>query len=831
MNSISILQTLSRDVRYAMRGLRRQPMFTAAALLTLAIGIGANTAIFSVIDGVLLKPLAFPRADQLVSISHKAPGLPGLDQIGCSPSMYFTYREQNRTFENLGLILQYGATVTGVGEPERVQTLLVTHGALDALGIPPLRGHWFSQAEDTPGSADTVILSYGYWQRRFGGDEGLLGRTITLDSQPHVVVGIMPPEFRFPLARYQSSDVEMILPMRPDRNSAGLAGFGPFGIARLKPGVTVQQANADVGRMLGIWLNQWPAPPAQRRLFDNARFAPDVHPLKQEVVGDIGTTLWVLMAMLGLVLLIACANVANLLLVRAEERQRELAIRAALGAGWRRIAQEMLIESLTLGVLGGALGLSLAYAAVRILVTKGSSSFVPEGPASLPRIEDIGINSSVSGFAVAVSLLSGLFFGLIPVLKYVGPRLADVLRSSGRSLSQSRERHRAHNTLAVVQVALALVLLTGSGLMIRTFQAMRDVQPGFTHPEEVQLFRVFVPPAEAGNPEHAARIESAMLDKLAAIPGVTSASFAASAPLEGFTGKSTFYAEGRSFAEDQVPPLRSVNAVAPGYFKTMGTPLLAGRDFTWMDAYGQRPVAIVAENLAKEWWGGAQAALGKRVRQTLQAPWREVVGVVRDVYDDGMQVRPPAIVYLPSQASSFPVFAIRTKQAGAQSFVRQAQQAIWSVDANLPIFFVRTLADLYHRSMARTAFTLVLLAIAGAMALLMGIIGLYSVMAYGVSRRTREIGIRMALGAEPAELRRMFLRQGLVLAAMGAGLGLLAAAGLTSLMKSLLFGVTALDPVTYIGVAAVLIAAAALASYVPARRATAVDPAHALRAD
>ena len=312
---------------------------------------------------------------------------------------------------------------------------------------------------------------------------------------------------------------------------------------------------------------------------------------------------------------------------------------------------------------------------------------------------------------------------------------------------------------------------------------------------------------------------------------MTSAAFAASAPLEGFTGNATFYAEGRSYAEDQVPPLRSVNAVVPGYFKTMGTPLLAGRDFTWTDAYEQRPVAILAENLAKEWWGGAQAALGKRVHETPQAPWREVVGVVGDVYDDGMQVRPPAIVYLPSQASSFPVFAIRTKQAGAQSFLRQAQQAIWSVDANLPIFFVRTLADLYNQSMARTAFTLVLLAIAGAMALLIGVIGLYGVIAYGVSRRTREIGIRMALGAEPAQLRRMFVRQGLVLAVTGAGLGLLAAAGLTSLMKSLLFGVTALDPVTYAAVAAVLIAAAALASYIPSRRATAVDPTHALRAD
>jgi predicted permease len=586
--------------------------------------------------------------------------------------------------------------------------------------------------------------------------------------------------------------------------------------------------------MIPIWLKSWPpAPGFSRDLFENAHFGPKVQPLKQEVVGDIGPTLWVLMGTIGLVLLIACANVANLLLVRAESRQQELAVRAALGAGWGRIAREMLLESLTLGVLGGALGLALAYGALRVLVVKG--------PQTLPRLAEIGIDPLVLGFTLVVSLLAGFFFGLIPAIKYAGPQVAFALRGGGRTMSHGRERHRARNTLVIVQVALALVLLIGSGLMIRTFQALRSVQPGFTHPEQVQLLRISIPDTQVKEPERVMRMENDMLDKLAAIPGVKSAALASGAPLEGFGGNDVLYARDKTYATGQIPPIRAFRNVTPGFFKTDGTALIAGRDYSWTDLYDKRRVAIVSENLARELWGSPAAAIGKQVRTGLKDDWREVVGVVADVYDRGVDQKPPAMAYWPALMDNFElepvlvtrsaVFAIRTDRAGTQSFNEAAKQAIWSQDPNAPVFLVRTLGEVYDQSMARTSFTLVLLGIAGAMALLLGVIGIYGVIAYAVTQRTREIGIRMALGAEARGLQGMFVRQGLLLAAVGALLGLVAAAGLTRLMSSLLFKTAALDPITYAAVSAILIAAAALASYFPARRATAVDPVEALRTE
>jgi putative ABC transport system permease protein len=806
------------------------PTFTAITLVTLALGIGANTAIFSVINGVLIKPLPYPQAQDLVAVWHLAPGIPSIGgTLNCSPSMYFTYRDENQTFQDFGLWSMGGGTVTGVGEPEALRAVDVTDGVLQALGVQPALGRRFTRADDTPGASDTVMLMYGYWQRRFGGDKSVVGRTLNIDSKPHTVIGIMPQDFRF-----LNNDAELILPEQFDRNKVFLGNFSFQGIARLKPGVTLQQADADIGRMLGIWIKAWPAPPGfDRALFENARLAPNLRPLKQEVVGDIGTVLWVLMGTIGLVLLIACANVANLLLVRAEGRQQELAIRAALGAGWGRIAREMLFESLTLGIMGGVLGLGLAYAAIRILVAKG--------PATLPRLAEIGIDPIVLGFTLVVSLLAGVLFGLIPVLKYAGPHLATALRAGGRTLSSSRERHRARNTLVVVQVALALVLLIGSGLMIRTFQALRNVQPGFTHPEELQLMRILISEGQVKEPDQVMRMQNAMLDKLAAIPGVTSVALAGAAPLEGFDSNDVLFAEDKTYAVGQIPPIRRYRFVSPGFFQTTGTPLIAGRDFIWTDLYDKRRVAMVSENLAREMWGDPSAALGKRIREGAADPWREIVGVVGDVYDDGAQKKPPAFAYWPALMNDFygpqgsvmrsPVFVIRTKRAATEGFLTEARQAIWSVNSTLPVFRVRTLKDVYDASMARTSFTLVMLAIAGAMALILGIVGIYGVIAYAVSQRTREIGIRMALGAQPAGLRQMFVRHGLLLAGIGAIIGLGAAAGLTRLMSTLLFGVTALDPLTYAGVAAILIAAAALASYLPARRATKVDPLDALRAE
>jgi putative ABC transport system permease protein len=830
---LPVMETIESDLRYVMRRLRKTPGFTAAVLLTLALGIGANTAIFGVVDSILIRPLPYPRAEELVSVWHTAPGLPGLGAgLNLSASMYFTYREANRTFEQFGVWNVGGASLTGVAEPEMPRALNVTYGVLDAIGVKPLLGRWFSQADDTPGSAETVMLTYGFWQRRFAGDTGVIGRTLTINSTPHTVIGVMPEDFRF------QRDPELILPQRFDRKQTFLGGFGLQGIARVKRGVTVAQANADVGRMLGIWLNAWaPDPGLDRALFQNARLGPRLQPLKQDIVGDVGTALWVVMGTLGLVLLIACANVANLMLVRAESRQQELAIRAALGAGWGRIAREMLVESLTLGVVGGALGLGLAYAGLRILAANG--------PDTLPRLGEIGVDPLVLAFALAVSLFSGALFGVIPIVKYAGPHVATALRSVGRAFSQSRERHRARNTLVVVQVALALVLLVSSGLMIRTFQRLRSVRPGFTHPEEILILHSLVPSAIAKEPERVMRMQHEIVDKLAALPGVTSVGFANAAPLETFlTGSNPIDAEDKRLAEGQSPAARRIRRIAPGFFSTMGTRVVAGRDLAWTDLYEHRRVAIVSENLAREWWGDPRAALGKRIREGGAAdPWREIVGVVENVYDNGVQVKPPESVYWPALMDRYiwagdhgfavtaGMFAIRSNRTSTESLSTEARQVIWSVNGRQPVFLVTTLKTLYDQSMARTSFTLVMLAIAGGVALALGIVGIYGVIAYSVSQRTREIGIRTALGAQPSRLLAMFVRSGLVLAGVGAAVGLVAAAGLTRLMSSLLFGVTALDPVTYATVSALLIVAAVLASYLPARRAMTVDPVQALQAE
>jgi predicted permease len=828
---LPFMETFLRDVRHALRRLRRTPAFTAAVLLTLALGIGANTAIFGVIDSVLIRPLAYPDAEALVGIRHTTPASPnGISSS--SPSMYFTYREQNRTFQRFGLWNSGGVGVTGVAEPALLRALFVTYGVLDALDEKPLLGRWFSAEDDSPGSPETVILTYGYWQRQFGGDRSVLGRAMIINSTPRTVIGVMAEDFRF------QSDPELILPARFDRSTVNLGTFAYQGIARLKPGVTIAQANADLSRMLEIWLRSWPAPPGfDRAVFRDARYGPKIEPLKQQVVGDVGTTLWVVMGTVGLVLLIACANVANLFLVRAEARRQELAIRAALGAGWRRITQEMLVECVTLGVLGGALGLGLAYVALRILVANG--------PDTLPRLNEIRIDPLVLAFALGLSVLSGALFGLIPVFKYARGRVGATLSGVGRTIGQSREQHRTRNALVAVQVALALVLLVGSGLMIRTFQQLRGVQPGFTDPGTIQYVHSSIPVAIATESVRVMRMWNEIRDKLAALPGVTSVGFASQAPLEsllGFRNIQFLYAEDKPLQAGQTPRGPEHRLIAPGFFRTMGTRLIAGRDFTWTDIYEQRYVAIVSENLAREWWADPRAALGKRVRENSVAPWREVVGVVEDVYDRGMQVEAPEFAYLPALMDRYlvfdqeyttrvGVFAIRSDRAGTEGLLKEAQQIIWSVNGRQPVFFVNTLETLYDRSMAQTSFTLVILAIAGGMALLIGIVGIYGVIAYVVSQRTREIGIRIALGAQRAVLWQVFVRQGLLLAGAGVTLGLGAAAGLTQLMSSLLFGVTALDPLTYAVVSALLLVVSVLASYLPARRAMVIDPVHALRGE
>ncbi len=806
----------------------RAPLFMIVTVVTIAIGVGANSAIFGVINGVLLKPLPYHEPERLVSVWQTAPGI-GITDVEASPSDYFTFREENRTFQQFGIWTGDSVSVTGLAAPEQVPSLDVTSGTLEALGVRPTLGRWFTLKDETHGSPETVILTYSYWQRKFGGDASAIGRRIVADGKAREIIGVMPATFTF-----LDEKPDLIFPFQFERAKIFLGNFSYRSIARLKPGITLAQANADVARMIPMVSAKFPPPPGfSAKLFDDARIQPSLRPLKQDVVGELGKVLWVLMASIGVVLLIACANVANLLLVRGEGRQQELAVRAALGAGSAQIAREFLVESIFLGVVGGAAGLGLAYAALRFLVSLA--------PSSLPRLDNITVDPLVLLFTLVLSLVAGVLFGLMPVIKFAAPNVMAALRAGGRTLSQSKGTHRARNTLVVLQVALAAILLISAGLMIRTFQALRDVQPGFTGPRELQTMAVFIPETQVKEPDRVVRMQQEILRRVLSVPGVTSAAFANSVPTDGNDSTDVLYSEDRPYAEGKLPPLRRFKFIAPGFFQTMGTRLIAGRDITWTDIYDQRLVAMVSENMARELWREPAAAIGKRVREGMKDPWREIVGVVADIRSDGADHKAPTTVYWPVMMKNFwgdqvflqrrAVFAIRSSRAGSDGFLKEIRHAVWSVNPDVPLAGVRTMEQVYRGSMARSSFTLVMLAIAGSMALLLGIIGIYGVISYSMSQRTREIGIRIALGAQGAGLKAMVVRDGVLLAATGVALGLMAAAALTRILSSLLFDVSPVDPATYCAVSAGLLAAAAVASYIPAHRASVVNPIEALRAE
>jgi predicted permease len=677
-----------------------------------------------------------------------------------------------------------------------------------------------------------VVLSYGYWQQKFGGATSVIGSSITMDGKARQIIGVLPRGFHF----LDYSDAALIIPFQWDRSKVKLGNFSQRALARLKPGVTMEQASADMARLLPITFRSFPAPDGfSPALFQKAKISPNLRPLKQDVVGDVGKVLWVLMGSIAMVLLVACANVANLLLVRVEGRRQELAIRSALGAPWKRAAGELLFESLILGVAGSVIGLGFAYGAVRALVAAA--------PTGLPRIHEIGIDIPVLLFTLGLALLTSLLIGVIPIVKYAGVKGATGLREGGRSLSQSRERHRARKILVVVQVALALVLLICSGLMIRTFQALMRVDPGFTAPDSLQTFRFYIPETQIpdAQAERVVRMNEEILNKLAAIPGVSSVSFGNSVPLDGYDSSDLLYAQDHVYGEGEIPPIRRFKFVAPGYFSTLGTRLVAGRDLTWTDTYEKRPVAIISEAFAREYWHNANGALGKMIRVASTDPWREIVGVAQDVHDDGVDQNAPTTVYWPSLMESFEgqkielrrgvAFVVRSPRAGSQAFMKEIQEQVWSINSSVPLADPTTVGELYTKSMARTSFTLVLLSVAGAMALLLGTVGIYGVIAYTVSQRTREIGIRMALGAQREALTGLFIRQGLLLTAIGAACGLIVAFVTMRLMSSLLFNVSPMDPVTYVVITAAVLATAYLACYLPSRRAASVNPVNALRAE
>jgi len=820
-----VLAGLSQDLRYAARMLRKHRGFAAVAALTLASGIGASTAIFSVVHGVLLKPLPFHEPDRLVGVWHRAPGLniPLLEQ---GAATYFTYRDSGRVFEDIALWDSQEVSITGFGEPERAQALWATGGLLGILRVQPLLGRFFTKEDDAPGTPRRAILSHGYWLRRFGSAPDVIGRSLNVDGRLCEVIGVLPASFKF-----LRTDPAVLLPFQFNRAEVRVGDFSYRGVARLKPGVTLEQANADVARMIPLTFERfqtWPG--LTRKMFDDARLGPNVRPLSQDVIGNVGRVLWILVGTVGIVLLIACANVANLFLVRAEGRQQELAVRAALGASRSRLARELLCESIGLALAGGVLGLLLAAAGIRLLTRLA--------PAGLPRIDEISIDPVVLVFTLGVSVVTGLLFGLIPVLRFGTPN-AVALKESSRSASDAPGRHRARNALVVSEIALALVLLIISGLMIRTFIALRRVDPGFVRPKEVQTFRVSILKALVGDPQRVVLEFEQIAHHLEHVPGVDSVGLSSSVTMDHNSGSTPIFVEEFPQTGRELPRIRRYKRVAPGYFETMGNPVLAGRAITWTDIYQARPVVLVSENLAREYWKSPADAPGKRITQSQEDPWREIIGVVGNERDDGLDQAATAIVYWPMLMKQWwkepndiqrtMAYVVRSHRVGSPGFLRELQQAVWSVNPNLPLASVRTLDEILADSMAQTSFALVMLAIAATVALLLGSVGIYGVIAYVATQRTREIGIRMALGAQTGDVRRLFLRHGLLLTGSGIALGIAVALALTRVVSALLFGVSPMDPVTYIAVAASLATIALFATYLPARRASRTDPIVALR--
>jgi predicted permease len=802
------LSNLWQDLRHAARTFWRQPAFAAATVLTLALGTGATTAIFSVVYGVLLKPLPFDQPERLVSLRQRAPSGVGTNQ---GPGTYLTYRENQGAFEAIGAWDPGDVTITGRGDPERVQALFVSASTLQLLRVAPVAGRLFGADDDTPGQPDRVILTYGYWQRRFGGDGGAVGQSLVIDGRPAEVLGVLPPSFRFLRAR-----PDVLLPLPLDVNAPREISFGFQALARLKPGITVAQANADLGRMIALF------PPA----FAKLELQPDVRPLADDVIGNVGEILWILLAAVGVVWLIACGNVANLFLVRAEGRHQELAMRSALGASRSRITGALMSESMVLALAGGAVAVALAQAATGLLRAIA--------PAELPRIDEIGIDPAVLFFTLLVSVLSGIVLGLVAVLRFGSPGISE-LRQGGRLAGETPARHRTRNGLVVGQVALALTLLIVSGLMIRTFLAMRQVEPGFARPEEVQTFVVAIPANVIDDPDRAARTHQQIAERVAQVPGVMSVGLSSSITMDGENNANPLMVEEFPDREGALPALRRFKSFAPGYFETMGIRHVAGRPMTWADVYERRPVVVISEPLARAYWSDPSDAIGKRVRVTPQRPWREIVGVVAAERDDGLNLPATPIVYWPMMNDTYRwrtmAYAVRSTRVGTPGFPHELAQAVWSVNPNLPLAGVQTLEDIQASSMARTSFALVMLAIASSVALLIGVVGIYGVIAYTATQRTREIGVRMALGAQIGDVRKMFLRHGLVLTATGIGLGLCVSGVVARVMSAFLFGVGPMDPITYAVVSGVLAAAALVATYLPARRASRVDPAIALRAD
>lgn len=798
--------------RHAARNLLRRPGFTLVAALTLALGIGANVAIFAVVNAILIRPLPYPESDRIVAIQHHAPGL-NLPELENSPGTLKLYIDHARSFESIAAVQGGSRNLTGVEQPVRVSIGEVTPSYFDVMRLTPVRGRRFVAADAAPGAPPVAVLTHPTWQNQFGGRADIIGTLIQLNDVPTEIVGVLPEW-------YPEPGVEVLLPYWLD--PAGPIGtFGVDGLARLAAGVTLESARAEVTQ-LQHRLTELSNGELTTEFFTRAGWRVSLETLRDRLVGDVRTTLWIVLGTVGFLLLVACASVANLFLVRAESRQRESGVRLALGASRRSLAASFLSESMLLGLLGGLAGVLLAAAGVRALVAAG--------PEQLPRLTEVSLDTTALLVAVGLSLMAGLIFGLLPLPQQLRSPLHMLVRD-GRG-SAGRERQRVRKTLIVAQIALALMLLTGSTLMLRSFQRLRAVDPG-VRPDGVLTIGVSMGNRVAR--DEAARRYLRMLEEVRALPGVTHAGFVNALPLgpEGLNG-SSFHIESRPSANDDLPPVAMFSAVTPQLFEALGTDLVAGRMIERADVDEQRAVVWVSESFVRDFMDGS--ALGERIRFGEDTDWLEIVGIVRDVHTFGVREEPRPMAYLPLNRP------LGTMQIGTMTLVLRSERdplalaaparaALQRAEPNVPLMTARTMRAVVDESMAETAFTTTVLTIAALMALLLGAIGLYGVIGYVVAQRTQEIGVRIALGAQPRQVQRMVLRQGLVLAILGVVLGLAGAIALTRALESLLYEVDRLDPVTFGVVPAILLAASALAAYLPARRASRLSPLEALRAD
>ena len=807
----NLLADFLHDLSYAIRLQRKNPGFTIVAVIALALGIGANTAIFSVVNTVLLQPLPYKDPERLVMVWEEATKA-GYPQDTPTAANYVDWRDQNQSFEGMAAIDETSFNLTGSGDPERLEGRRVSTSLFPLLGVEPQLGRVFTAAEDQPGSERVVLLSYALWQRTFGGDTGIVGKTLTLNGAGYTVVGVMPARFQFP-----TRDDEAWVPIAMTRDEATNRGRHYLQVvAKLKPGVTLPQAQADMSTIATRLQKQYPQ--------TNTDLGAVITPLHEHLVGDIKPALLILLGAVGLVLLIACANVANLLLARAAVRQKEIAVRVALGARQQRLVRQFLTESVALSILGGVVGLVIAYAGLVVL-----KSFIPE---NVSQAAQISIDYKVLGFTLLVSVVTGLIFGLAPALQAVRFNQIETLKEGGRDAATGGSGKRLRGLLVMAEVATSLVLLIGAGLLINSFLRLRKVDPGFKT-DNLLTMKIVLPDAKYEETAQRAAFYTELIQRLQSIAGVKSAAVTTNLPLYLQGNSISINIEGRPEPPPGQEPIIVTRVISPSYFDTMSIPLLKGRQLTDQDTNKSPDVVVISETMAHRYWPGEEA-VGKRIAVgTVRSPedWIQVIGVVKDVRQFELNADPKPQMYLTYRQHGFfdaRDLVVKT-DVDPSSMAGTVRKAVWEIDKDQPVSNIRTMEDILADSIARQRFSMLLLAIFASVALVLAAVGIYGVMSYSVAQRTHEIGIRMALGAQTGAVLKLAVGYGLKLVVAGIAIGLIAAFALTRVMATLLFGVTATDPTTFTLISLLLVAVAAIASYIPARRATRVNPIIALR--